>query len=91
MSTTNVTIRIDADLKKQSEELFKDFGLSLSSAFTMFLKQSVREQRIPFIVQKALPNEATLQAIAEVDAMEQDRDNYKSFKSIDEFMEDLNS
>ena len=48
MSTVNVTIRMDETLKQQADELFGDFGLSLSAALTMVAKQAVREQRIPF-------------------------------------------
>lgn len=48
MNNVNVTLRIDEQLKKQAEELFSDFGLSFNAAITMFLKQAVREQRIPF-------------------------------------------
>lgn len=48
MSTVNVTIRMDETLKAQADELFSDFGLTLNAAFTMFAKQAVREQRIPF-------------------------------------------
>jgi DNA-damage-inducible protein J len=48
MATVNVTIRMDETLKKQADELFSDFGLTLNAAFTMFAKQAVREQRIPF-------------------------------------------
>lgn len=48
MANINVTLRIDEQLKKQADELFSDFGLSLNAAMTMFIKQSVREQRIPF-------------------------------------------
>ena len=46
--TCNVTIRIDESLRDEAENLFGDFGLTLSAAVTMFLKQAVREQRIPF-------------------------------------------
>lgn len=48
MANINVTIRMEEQLKKQADELFADFGLTLSSAITMFAKQAVREQRIPF-------------------------------------------
>ena len=48
MANINVTIRMDENLKLQSEELFKDLGLSLSAAINIFIKQAVREQRIPF-------------------------------------------
>lgn len=48
----NVTIRMDEQLKAQADELFYDLGLSLSSAITMFVKQAVRKQRIPFEVKR---------------------------------------
>lgn len=52
MANINVTIRMDEQLKAQADELFYDLGLSLSSAITMFVKQAVREQRIPFEVKR---------------------------------------
>ena len=52
MANINVTIRMDEKLKAQAEKLFSDLGLSLSSAITMFVKQAVREQRIPFEVKR---------------------------------------
>ena len=91
MATTNVTIRIDSALKKQSEELFNDLGLSLSAAFTLFLKQSIREQKIPFEIKRLVPNETTIKAIEEVEEMENNRDKNKSFSSVDELMKDLKS
>lgn len=91
MATTNVTIRIDSALKKQSEELFDDLGLSLSAAFTLFLKQAIREQRIPFEIKRLVPNETTIKALEEVEEMEKERDKNKSFDSVDDFIKDLHS
>ncbi len=48
MTTTNVSIRMDSDLKKQSEQLFADMGMNMTTAFTIFAKAVVREGRIPF-------------------------------------------
>ena len=48
MPNINVTIRMDKQLKAQADELFADLGMSLSSAVSIFVKQAVREQRIPF-------------------------------------------
>jgi hypothetical protein len=45
MANINVTLRMDEQLKKQADELFSDFGLTFNAAMTMFVKQSVREQR----------------------------------------------
>ena len=91
MATTNVTIRIDSALKKQSEELFDDLGLSLSAAFTLFLKQAIREQRIPFEIKRLVPNETTIKALEEVEEMQKERDKNKSFDSVDDFIKDLHS
>lgn len=42
MALVNTNIKIDCALKQESQELFESFGLSLSSAINMFLRQSVR-------------------------------------------------
>lgn len=87
--TTNVTIRIDEDLKRQAEELFSDFGMNMTTAYTMFLKQAVREQRIPFIVSRNIPNTETIAAIEEARDM-LNNPNTRKFSSMDELFTELN-
>ncbi|MBS5450635.1 MAG: type II toxin-antitoxin system RelB/DinJ family antitoxin [Coriobacteriia bacterium] len=41
-------VRIDADLKKQAEDLYKSMGISLSEAVRMFVAQSIVENQMPF-------------------------------------------
>jgi DNA-damage-inducible protein J len=53
--TQNVNIRMDSELKKQAEELFSELGMSMSTAFTIFVRQSVRQRKIPFEVSAAQP------------------------------------
>jgi len=48
MPQTNVNIRMDAQLKKQFEAFCNNVGLTMSSAFNVFAKTSVRLQKIPF-------------------------------------------
>ena len=48
MATTSVTVRMDENLKKQVEMLFKDMGLNMTTAFTLFAKTVVRQNKIPF-------------------------------------------
>ena len=48
METTNITLRIDKELKKQAEILFSELGINMTTACNIFIKQAVREQRIPF-------------------------------------------
>lgn len=44
---TNFSMRMDSTLKSQAEEVLSELGLTMSGAFTMFLKQIVREQAVP--------------------------------------------
>ena len=79
MATVNVTIRMDETLKAQADELFSDFGLTLNAAFTMFAKQAVREQRIPFEITRNNVSLASDTAVASVSKklIEQNGEAYK--------------
>ena len=48
MTQSNISIRIDNQLKQQFDSLCNELGLSMSSALNLFVKTVVREQRIPF-------------------------------------------
>lgn len=89
MATTNITIRMDEELKKQAEELFSDLGLNMTTALTAFVKQSVREQKIPFMISKKTPNEETLEAIREIEEMKKNPEKYKGYQNVDEMMKEL--
>ena len=46
--TINVTIRLDREIKENAEKLFNDFGMNLSTAFNIFVRQALRQGKIPF-------------------------------------------
>jgi len=48
MATTNVSIRMDENLKKQAESIFDEMGMNMTTAFTIFTKTVVRLGKIPF-------------------------------------------
>ena len=48
MAQTNLTIRIDEELKRDAETLFNRIGLNMSSAINVFFRQAVGAQAIPF-------------------------------------------
>ena len=48
--STNISIRMDVELKRDAEELFANLGMNLSTAFNVFLRQSLRVQGLPFPV-----------------------------------------
>lgn len=80
MKGVNITVRVDEDLKKQADSLFNELGMSLSTAFNVFLRQSVREQQMPFVISKNVPNAVTRSAM---EAAASDVDMYGPFDSIE--------
>lgn len=65
MATTNINVRVDADLKKSAEELFSDLGLNMSTAINMFLKAAVNYEGIPFELKRVESNAVTQSALNE--------------------------
>ncbi len=88
-NSTNLNIRVDSNLKKDAEDLFKRLGLNLSSAINVFLTQSVREQAIPFEIHEDRPNKKLLKALKEAEKMQKHPEKYKGYHNIDELFEDL--
>ena len=48
MVQTSINIRIDADLKKQFDAFCARIGMNMTTAFNVFAKTVVRQQKIPF-------------------------------------------
>ena len=86
----NVNIRIDQDIKKKAEAIFKGLGITPTTAITMFYIQTIRNNGIPFALKLETPNQETLEAIKVVEEMEKDPSKHnRIFNSVDELMEDL--
>ncbi|MCL2018291.1 MAG: type II toxin-antitoxin system RelB/DinJ family antitoxin [Oscillospiraceae bacterium] len=47
-NTTNLSIRLDRDLKNEADQMFNSLGMNLTTAITIFVKQAVMLKRIPF-------------------------------------------
>ena len=50
MANVSVNFKMDADVKKEMEQVCSELGISMSAAFNMFAKKVSREKRIPFEV-----------------------------------------
>ena len=70
--TTNISIRMDNDLKNKADALFGELGMNLSTAFNIFVRQSLREGRIPFEVSLNYPNNDTIAALQEAERIADD-------------------
>ncbi len=48
MAQTMINFRMDSELKKSMEQVCKEMGMSMTTAFTIFATKVSREKRIPF-------------------------------------------
>ena len=87
-TTTNISIRMDTDLKAQADALFSELGMNLSTAFNIFVRQSLREGRIPFEISLNAPNEETIAAMLEAEKIAKDP-SVKGYTDLDEMFADL--
>ena len=88
MATKTITIQMDEELKQQAEVIFADMGLNMTTAFIAFIKQSVREQRIPFMLTRNIPNKETQSAIEEIQELKKLK-NKKTYSSFSELVKDV--
>ena len=89
MSKTTANISIDSDVKIKAQELFSDFGMDLSTAINIFLRQAIRENAIPFAITREVPNEVTISAIEETREMEKHPERYKGYRDVNEMIGDI--
>ena len=87
-STTNITIRMDANLKVQAEALFNELGMNLSTASNIFVRQSLREGAIPFKIHLERPNAETIAAMEEAKRIANDP-SVKGYTDINELFAEL--
>ncbi len=84
-NTINMTIRIDKNLKKSVDKLFKNLGISTNSAINMFLKQCDREQRLIFTPSIApTPSKKLLESLQEMEDYKKGKIQLNNFKTTKE-------
>lgn len=86
-NSTNLNIRIDKKVKENSEKVFEDLGLTMTTAINIFLRQVIRVNGIPFEIKGNTPNQETLEAIEESISIA--NDNSKGYTNIDDLKKAL--
>jgi len=79
-ANTTYNIRIDSRIKKEADTLYKNMGMSLSSAVNLFLTQSVIQRRLPI-------DDVIAEPLGEPSA----DDEYNSFDTWEQAKEWLNA
>lgn len=86
--TSNVSFRIDTDIKNQADKLFAELGLNMTTAFNIFLRQAVREGSIPFSVTVKTPNAETVAAMHEAERIGCDS-SVKRYSDVEDALREL--
>ena len=81
--TAVISARINPELKRGAEKVFKELGLTATQAITLFYKQVEIERGLPFVVR--VPNDVTVEALEQARA----RLELESFNTLDDLFEDL--
>ena len=89
-NTSNISIRMDSNLKAAAEALYEELGMNLSTAFNIFVRQSLRERGIPFKITEGTFKKETVSAMLEAERIAKDS-SIKGYHDIDEFFSDLDS
>lgn len=76
--TETIRARVEPDLKVQAERVLRELGLSATEAITLFYKQVVLRQGVPFDV--SIPNTETVEALRQA----QIPDELTEYSSLDD-------
>ena len=83
-----MNLRIEPEIKANAEELFGSFGLTVTDAVNVFLRQSLMRGGFPFEIVRYKPNAVTQAAIREAEELLNDP-IAKTFTSMDDLRADL--
>ena len=88
MASTNFSVRMDSEVKKQCEALFGELGMNLTTAINVFLRQSLRVGGFPFEVRLDQPNKETIAAMLEAERIAKDP-SIKHYSDVEEALREL--
>ena len=87
IKTANINIRIDPQTKKGAEQLYSTFGITISDAVNIFLRQSLLVGGLPFEMKQPRYNAETEAAIQETRGIINGKKKTKSYSSADELFQ----
>lgn len=92
MASTNFSVRMDSEVKKQCEALYGELGMNLTTAINVFLRQSLRVGGFPFEVRLSetdvKPNAKTVAAMLEAERIAKDP-SVKHYSDVEEALKEL--
>lgn len=87
--TANINIRIEPEVKKEAEELFGSFGISVTDAINIFLHTSLMQRGFPFVIKQPKYNKETEYAMQEARNILAGKIQAKTYHSVEELFNEL--
>lgn len=89
MAKVSTSISIDSEVKEKALPILNELGLDLSTAVGMFLRQTIRDQGIPFDVTLNVPNADTRAALQEYRDMKEHPERYKRYGNFGDALKEV--
>ena len=89
--TANLNIRIDPETKSGAERLFSNFGITVTDAINIFLRQSLMLGGLPFEMKQPRFNQETATALRETRDIASGKIVAKSYSSAKELFAELDA
>ena len=87
--TANVNIRITPELKAAVENLYAQFGISLSDAVNIFFHKSLMEGGLPFEMKQPRFNPSVEAAMLEAKDIESGKIHTKIYDNFEDLLKDV--
>lgn len=89
--TSAININIDKETKDEATEVLNSLGMNMTTAITLFLKQVIKTDGIPFEIKNPKPTRKLKRALKEADKIASGKIKSKGYRNIDELLEALDS
>lgn len=89
--TATINMRIEPTIKAQAENVFSNFGISVTDAINIFLHASIMEGGFPFQPKQPFYNKETLLAMQEARDIMKGKIEAKRYSSLSALMDELDA
>ena len=89
--SSSIHVRVEPKVKEKVEKILNALGMTSTEAINIYLRQIIINSGIPFEIKTPQFNDEMLESIEEAEEIKKNPDKYKSFNTVEEFMEDLHN
>lgn len=89
--TSSIHVRVEPKIKEEVEKILDTLGMTATEAINIYLRQIILNSGIPFEIKTPKFSDEMEEAIKEAEEVKEHPENYKSFETVEELMEDLRS